>query len=167
MGVGKVVLGIGIGTVAMDLLFRAAFGYDVWLRYTRAMASHAEFMHWRPGLANVARAAAYGYTEFLFYFGAALVVLCVSGFVRTVRHAAAGRMEPLDRLGLVVFALFLLLGVTSRTHHETARLWAFLSPVLCILVVREVRLHWRRGAERGLMFVVLLQLVTCLLVWRY
>ena len=79
------------------------------------------------------------------WIGVVLLAFYLAGTIRNGRGAASGAwQEPNFRLVVLVLAQLVVVAVTGLLQAETARVWNFLLPLLCLPIGLELR-TWRRG----------------------
>ncbi|MBI5473881.1 MAG: hypothetical protein HY961_16205 [Ignavibacteriae bacterium] len=159
--------GVGVSDIVMRLLL----DYDIVTRFINASQHHAMSKGWEGGLALVATAGLTNVVEFAVWIGLPVSLLFVVAAVSSAKRIlSVKRIESETGFALSLVAVFLLLLVFGRTKAETARLWMFLIPFICVVASgvihkREVLLATRWPVFMSL--VVALEIVTTCLTLRF
>lgn len=155
---------LAAGVVLADVAFRLLLDYDIVARFRGAAANHARWIN-KERLAAGDRSGAYwaalNTIEFAVWLGLPLVVLGALSVSAAVN--AARRRRPVAGAGALALALAAVLGALAwagGTKGETARLWLFLVPVVCLLAAHQLATRWGAIKPRLIWAVVLLQLGT-------
>ena len=151
-------LGMFAGFALPALWTRTYAGYDMVLRYERAMAHDAQWKHWNPALDRVLHFTALDLLEFAYWLGPALAV---AALVDIVRQAAGLRWTrtSLQRAALPValLASLVAMAVLGKTEGEVVRLWLFMVPLALIVSVRGFAYLGQQRWRHVLVAVVALQ----------
>lgn len=147
----RTLLHAGVALIACDLVARAGFSYEMFVRYRAARQAALAWRGWDDSLDTLLRASLTNLVEFSIWTGLALAlaIVCVSAifFERITQQA---RMKPALWLGPVLSFTILALLLLTKTKTESSRLWLFLVPFCCIctawLVQQDdlVRTRWLR-----------------------
>ncbi len=148
------------GFIVLDVIFRLVFGYNIVLRYKKALTFHQEWLHWNPSLWKTLHFANINVLEFFFWTGCAVSLLALFCFFRSIRVEDFRRTEPIAGLVWVLVGMLILLALFGKTEGETARLWLFLVPFCCIAAAYEIRMRFTANWRVVTAFVVVLQFVT-------
>jgi len=146
--------------VAVDLLFRLSFHYDMLTRYRGAVAFQTSWNQWRWNLYHVLGAPMLNLTELAVWTGFPIILLGAACIVRSGRRLAGRHFRPMAFLPASWALVVVLLAALGRNKGEVSRLWMFMLPYLCLFAAHE--LSSRFGRRRPWVFwtVVALQLVT-------
>ena len=127
------ILYLGVGLIACDLVARAGFSYELFVRYGAARDAALAWRGWDDTLDTLLRASLTNLVEFSIWAGLALAlaIVCTSAIsfdqiLNRVRTKPALWLGPV--LSLTILALLLL----TKTKAESSRLWLFLVPFCCI-----------------------------------
>ncbi|HEX6269674.1 MAG TPA: hypothetical protein VFZ43_05535 [Anaerolineales bacterium] len=161
---------IALGAVTSDILARLLLNYDFYIRYTDAIRHHTKWQDWQGGLGNFLRASLTAATEFFVYLGIPLAILLFAALGLAIHQVLILRKAdtaPLLSLALAgTFGLILLFG---KTDSESARLWMFLIPFICLIAARLI--HERAWTARSkilfVFYILLLELGTVYFTVRH
>jgi hypothetical protein len=132
-------LGVALGLFLTGALFYAGFGYDPFLRYSKALAVHRSVKLLEPGLLQVFLAVVQNNLEFVFWVGAPIFLLALSSWLRSGMRLLKERLRDIDLVAISFFVTYLLLNLFGQTRGEVGRLWIFLAPVFVLLAFNEVK----------------------------
>lgn len=132
--------------------------YDVWARFTSALAYHQAWRPWPESPLAWPYFGSLNLLEFIVWLGVPLAVLWILQVAAGLRVGWSSPRKAVEVL--VLPAVVLLLAFGTRTQGEVARLWIFLVPLVCLAAARHLE-----SREKGLAFwlfrvTVVLQLVT-------
>jgi hypothetical protein len=131
--------GVAIGVFLTGVLFYAGFGYDPFLRYSKALAVHRSVKLLKPGLQQVFLAVVQNNLEFVFWVGAPIFLLALSSWLRAGMRLLKERMRDIDLVAISFFVTYLLLNLFGQTRGEVGRLWIFLVPGFVLLAINELK----------------------------
>ena len=142
-------------------MFRLQFHYDIFLRYQQAMVTHSSWKDWTPDPVRTVYFGLLNLLEFALWVGVPLAAGAFLGTVRSVQNIRLGKRITTEMLMAPLLACALLgLAFFSMTKGETARLWLFLVPCLCLVVAHHL-LQSKQDHRRWLIrLVILLQFGT-------
>lgn len=129
----RLALGLLVGLVASDLLFRLAFDYDIALRYRNAMAHHLGWKGWKWSVSGVLYIGFLNTLEYAVWLGLPLAIFAFSRAARSLWEFARERFEPASALSTGLLVVFFALAFFARTKGEVSRLWLFLVPFVCLV----------------------------------
>ncbi|MCP5021274.1 MAG: hypothetical protein GY930_05820 [bacterium] len=163
----KSLLAIGLGALALDVLFRVFLGYDAPLRNQNALAHHAQWKQWTSALKPTLYFAALALTEFSVWVGVPVALLAGYQVRPLLRPGFWSRVHSsravLIGFGPVLFSLITILALLGKTKGEVARLWLFLMPLACMAA--SITLTERYASRRWATWLVFaLQWITVLLI---
>ena len=147
-----------LGVIASDILARIILRYDIFLRYTNAMQFHVKWKEWEGGAANTLRAGLTATTEFFTWMGLPLTVLFFIAIGYSLHQIFINRKADTSSLFTLALALtFDLLLLFGKTKAETARLWLFLVPFVCLSAARLIQeFDWTRKSKIAFLAYILL-----------
>jgi hypothetical protein len=159
------------GGIFSGSLMRYLVNYDVFTRFVNASEYHAKWKGWDSGLETLVNAGLTNVVEFAVWLGLPLSILfVVMAFFAICRILKKRKVSLFTGLTLALVLTFILLILFGRTKAETARLWIFLIPYICILVApylidkKNPSGIWRFVP---LWIVVLLEFITTILTLRF
>jgi hypothetical protein len=121
------------GAVMADMLARLIIRYDIYLRYTNAMKHHLSWKGWENTLQTFVNANITNILEYVLWIGIPISLLFLfEGRNSMARFLTERRMDSRSIFAAVLAGVFLLLLLVGKTKAETARLWVFLLPFVCI-----------------------------------
>lgn len=141
---------VAAGLIVPSLVLWMAFDYNPLVRWREALAFHAA---WRraPAIVSLLDGSS-SIAEFIDWTGVPICLLALAVFWigRAERGTAARNLSaPHVALMASLVPVIAYLAFLSRTRAETARLWIFLMPVMCLVAARtlsEVRTTHRYAA---------------------
>ena len=161
MSIAKCALALVAGLLLTAILFKALFGYDVLVRYQHAMAHHVAWKGWDGKVRTVIYCAFIDSIEYILWLGLPLALLLLCNWVRSATQTAKGCLSAHFCLSIGLLAVFVALAFFGKTKGETARLWLFLVPYICLLVSDEIYARFRPRWRAWIVFLVIgLQFVT-------
>lgn len=155
------------GFLAALVLFRIALQYDMITRFSAAIAAHEDIKSWMPGIENVITFAFVNYVEFAFGVGIALTIVFLDQLGSTAIDLTHKEMNSVGLLATVLVTILLALGILGKVKAETARLWLYLVPVVCVVVAGRLLRRFPTSPVAALLLIISLQLVTTVLLKRY
>ncbi len=142
----RVLLGVGLGILACDVLFRVVLDYDIVERFGNAMKYHMAWKGWDPALKYTVYYAGLNLLEFVLWVGIPISILaCVSFHGSVAQYLAQRRLSLASLQPLVFWGTLLLIAFFGRTKGEVARLWLFMVPYMCMLAAYAIS---KSGKER-------------------
>lgn len=127
---------VGIGITG--LCFFYLFNYDIFLRYSNAMAFHQAWKRWENTFQNITVSAGVNILEFILWLGLPVFVLAVNRCRKAIPAIRKQTGGDGNWIVLTLFAVFLFIAFIGKTRGEVARLWLFLVPFFCIGAAREI-----------------------------
>lgn len=149
--------GVAVGLAAALLLGWLVLHYDIVARFAAAVAYHQNWRPWPESLLAWPYFGGLNLLEFGVWLGAPLAVLWAA-------RVAGGVGRRIPARELVLPATVLLLAFGARTQGETARLWLFLVPLVCLAVARGLDELGPVVGARLFLLTAALQLVTVLVI---
>jgi hypothetical protein len=151
------------GFILADVAFRLVFDYDIIARYRHAVAFHFASKYWKPRAEYILYFPFLSALEYAVWLGVPIVVFVFSALGHALRDIAQRQVRMPSVLAVAVFGVLVGLALFSRTGPESARIWMFLVPFVC-LVVGEMVTRVPSQAGRLVPLVLVLQGVTVLLI---
>lgn len=145
---------IVLGIVAAGLLAYFFLNYDIFLRYSGAMAHHIQWRGWDNSLETYLKAGITNIVEFSVWVGFPIVIL----FLLNVLSLFYGKKQDLSfNFNAIIVLIFLYLLIFGKTKAEAARLWLFLVPFICISVAHYLHKQgWLLGYKKIFVIGILL-----------
>ncbi|HEY43818.1 MAG TPA: hypothetical protein G4O11_07535 [Anaerolineae bacterium] len=131
--------GVAISVILTGVLFYIGFGYDPFLRYSKALAVHRSVKLLQPDLQQVFLAVVQNNLEFVFWVGAPIFLLAISRWLRAGMRLLKERMRDIDLVAISFFVTYFLLNLLGQTRGEVGRLWIFLVPGFILLAIDELK----------------------------
>ena len=160
---------IMIAGLLSNILAYSILNYNIVDRYTKAINHHLHWKVWENRLGTYLRAGITDMAEFSVWFGLPLTILfficiCVSIHQFIVRNPNVASFYNAALVGIFVFLL-----VFGRTKAETARLWLFLVPFICISVANFInQQNWTSRSKIAFtIMILLLEIGTTYFTLRY
>ncbi len=162
-------LGMLAGFLAMLLLFRLILNYDILLRYQTAMANHRRAKDFVLGGEQLLQAIYLNNTEMLTWSGFSISLLFLLGSARSALNWVRRCPGRFDALTGAFWITYLGMNLLGQTSGEVQRLWLFLLPaaVLFAGIETETLFSGKRAQLAAVLLVVLLQMITVFLTFRY
>ena len=159
-----------LGIAASDILARLVLGYDIYVRYADAIKHHIKWKEWQYGFGNLLRAGLTASTEFFVWLGIPLTILLFVAIGLALYQTLIRRTADTTSLfSLALFGTFILLLLFGKTRAESARLWLFLVPFVCLIAANFI--HQRAWTARSKIFfavyILLLEFGTVYLILRH
>ena len=128
-----------IGTALTHLLISFTLNYDIVFRYNRAIEHHLSWKDWENTLGTYLRAGITDGAEFSVWVGLPLILLFVASVGVSLHQFLIRKPSFFSYYILALAGIFVVLLVIGKTKAETARLWLFLVPFLCLSAASFVR----------------------------
>lgn len=128
----KSIGGIAIGWILADRLAAIALNYDIFLRYKLAIEHHANWKAWENTLGTILRFGLTNIAEFSAWIGLPLVILFFACLGVAVYQSINRKFGASSVYTAALTGIFIFLLAFGKTKGETARLWLFLVPFICI-----------------------------------
>jgi hypothetical protein len=160
----------GLGILASDILARLVLGYNIYIRYSDAIKHHIKWKGWEGGFGNLLRAGITASTEFFVWLGIPLTILFFVtiglAFYQILIRCKTDTNSLFSLTFLGTFSLLLLFG---KTKSESARLWLFLVPFICIAIAGFIkeRAWTARSKIFFVAYILLLELATVYFTMRH
>lgn len=130
-----ILLGAGLSHMLVSL----TLNYDIAFRYNRAIEHHLNWKDWENTLGTYLRAGITDGVEFSVWVGLPLILLFIVSVGVSLHQILIRKPVFSSYYSLVLTGIFLVLLVIGKTKAETARLWLFLVPFLCLSVAGFIR----------------------------
>jgi hypothetical protein len=158
------------GVLASDALARLVIHYDIYLRYTRAMEHHLSWKGWENTLQTFMNANTTNIIEYITWIGMPISLMLFFAAYRSLKKVFIDR-KPDSRsiFNSILTGVFFLLLLIGKTKAETARLWMFLLPVVCITSAGHLDYmnNTPRVRQAMVFLVLLLEFGTTYFILRY
>lgn len=154
----KSIGGIAAGWALADRLAAATLNYNIFLRYKLAIEHHANWKAWENNLGAILRYGLTDIAEFSAWISLPLAILFF-GCLSVAVHQFVNRKfnsSSVYTAGLTGIFIFLL--AFGKTKGETARLWLFLVPFICISAANFIQTRGWSSRNKLLLFIMLLLL---------
>ncbi len=139
-----------------DILARALLNYDILLRYTNALRHHAEWKSWENNLDTLLKSSVTNSIEFSVWIGIPLTVILAAAAIHAFRQLAVKREPNTSAIfPALLFGIFFYLLAFGKTKAETARLWIFLIPPICIIAADFINPKTSGGKNQKLLLLLL------------
>ncbi len=159
------------GALICLALMQTIFNYDIYTRYTHAMQHHLSWKGWENTLQVFLDANTTNLIEYATWISLPVSLIFVYGSIKSLykicRHKKTYPIIIFN--GVLIFAFILLLFI-GKTKAETARLWLFLLPYICIVVaytIKNMRSTFTDKNKFILIYILLLELISTSLILRY
>lgn len=150
-----------LGFLALHLIFSYWLDYDFLVRYHQATQFHFGFKGWEGGLGLTLHFALLNIIEFFVWVGMPIVVLMIAGGLGAGINSLTNRKVSLaNSLALVLPLTLVLIALIGKTKAETARLWLFLVPLMCLVAAHTFIKKWGPDAKISMAALILLQMGT-------
>jgi hypothetical protein len=159
-----------LGIIASDILARLVLGYNIYIRYADAIKHHIKWKEWEGGFGNLLRAGLTASTEFFVWLGIPLTILLfVAIGLALYQTLICCTADSTSLFSLALFGTFILLLLFGKTRVESARLWLFLVPFICIAAAHFI--HERAWTAKSkilfVIYILLLELGTVYFILRH
>jgi hypothetical protein len=145
-----------LGAALTHLLISFTLNYDIIFRYNRAIEHHLAWKDWENTLGTYLRAGITDAVEFSVWVGLPLILLFVVAVGVSVHQILIRKPTFFSYYSLVLAGIFVVLLVIGKTKAETARLWLFLVPFLCLSVASFIRQQNWTSRHTNLFIVLIL-----------
>jgi hypothetical protein len=153
----KLVGAIALGAILSDVAARLFLHYDILARYLHAYAYHTQWKNWDGTPGTIFAAGVTNMVEFVVWLGVPLGVLLGGAVCHAFqRLLTRTTLAPRSILALAFSAVLVLLFLFGRTKSETARLWIFLVPLICVIAAGFVPEKNGRGVRRAVFVLLVL-----------
>jgi hypothetical protein len=164
--VGLVAVGFA-GFLVSLLLLRFALNYDIVARYAAASAAHIDIKSWMPGLAQIVTFAFVDQVELACGMGVAAALVFYDQVASTAVDFTRKRTDAVGYLTAALVLVMLGLAVVGKVKAESARLWLFLVPVICLLVTQRIIRRFGPNPRAVLILILILQYASTLALKRF
>jgi hypothetical protein len=150
--------GIASGWIFADRLAAIFLNYDIFLRYKLAIEHHENWKAWENTLGTVLRFGLTDIAEFSAWIGLPAALLCFVCVGVAVHQMINRRVDTSSIYTAALTGVFIFLLAFGKTKGETARLWLFLVPFLCIGAANFIQTQGWLNRSKNLFFVTALLL---------
>ncbi len=160
---------IGVGAILTHLLATFTLNYNLVLRYNRAIEHHLNWKAWENTLGTYLRAGITDGAEFSVWVGLPLMILFIVGIGVSLHQVLIRKPVFFSYFTLALAGIFVVLLVVGKTKAETARLWIFLIPFLCLNAAGFIRQQdWTsKYSNLFIALIVLLEMGTTYFTLHY
>lgn len=146
-----------LGGIFLHAIAAIFLKYDIATRYTNAWTNHLNWKAWENNLETYISAGITNTIEFSVWIGLPLTVLFLTSFYSSLRRFLIRKIDASTLLNMVLVGIFIFLLVFGKTKAETARLWLFLVPFICISVSNFInQQNWSNRGKFLFMALILL-----------
>ncbi len=149
-----------LGLVVADLAFRIVLDYNIHVRFVEAMKFHASWREWENTPRNIIHCGILNTLEFALLAGVPLCGFALYGMLHSTEKSLGGEWNELHSLALALACVFAALLLFGKTKGESARLWLFLTPCVCIMGAYAIASRYARAKHWLIPVVVILQFIT-------
>lgn len=165
-----------IGLGLMYILFSQFLNYNIILRYYRAMEYHFAWNHWVNAPKYILYFAWFNTMEYLCGIGIALsyfFAFSISNYAKRINRVKnivkanklkIGRIFEVKDLVKIttsfILITYIILAFFGKTKAETARLWLFLTPFICLITADYIINHFKKDYKSAITIILILQLIT-------
>ena len=161
-------IGAGIvGFLVALVVFRFLLHYDMFTRYSSAIAAHEDIKAWMPGIRNVIAFGSTSSVEFACGIGIALTVVFLDHLAATTVALGQGKTDAAGYLTVAIIIVWLGLVALGKVKSESARLWLFLLPVVALAASAWLVKRFPANPRIIVLFVFTLQIITALELKRF
>jgi hypothetical protein len=157
-----------IGFALPWLILYIAFDYNHYFRYAQALAKHHNTKGWEGTWQVFREANTTNVVEYCVWIGLPLATCFIYGLLTSWQFFNKHRLYFLLTLSLLAsLALIIMFG---KTKSETARLWMYLNPYVCLIAAVAIDSLTKRSnyVRKGfIIFIALSQYVVNVLILRY
>ncbi len=164
------------GIILMHLAFELLLNYNFIDRYQQAIQFHWQWKHWVNTPKYILYFAGINYLDFGMGLGLSAISIYFLSVINTsftliqktfsklkVKFSVSNYITNLSKYemySLLTILTFIFLGLLGKTKSETARLWLFLMPLVCILIIKYLDLKFQEKAKPLILLLIALQLLT-------
>jgi len=145
------------GMIITGFLFRIIFGYQILIRYQKAIAYHVRWKGWISNFDNITHFAKLNMLEFIVWLGFPIAILTIYCIYRSFRQIFKRNMDACSIISLMLFLILMILDFFGMTMGEVARIWLFLVPVICIVAGSCLETRFRENRELLVPLIIILQ----------
>lgn len=164
----KLISLFAIGFALPLLALFLAFDYNFYTRYVEALARHHNTKGWEGTWQVFRDANTTNVIEYYIWIGIPLATCFIYGLLSSWRFFRANRLYFLLTISLLAsMALIIMFG---KTKSETARLWMYLNPYVCLVAAMAINSLSQKKelVHKGfVIFIVLAQFFVDVVLLRY
>ena len=164
----KLSICIGSGFICLLLLFLWIFDYNHIDRYINATAHHVSAKGWDKTFKTFFLASNTNLIEYSLWIGLPLAMMAIYSF-KNISLFNLKDQTVFTATCTAVFCVIVALLLFGKTKAETARLWMFLTPYLCLLAAKSLKdlASSDRAFAALTMFIAMSQFVASYLLLKY
>jgi len=160
----KIIVSMMVGFFIFYLIFIIIFQYDFFKRFENAFEYHQTWKAWKTTFKRVAYFSFLNYLEFACWIGFPVFIIFILNSILSIKKVIKKSISKLDLLSLSLLIVFVLLALFGNTRAETARLWLFFVPLICMFVISELKKRFPNKFVEVLQYILFLQLITALFI---
>ena len=158
--------GIAVGLVIGYGFFNLVLNYDVFIRFSNAMAHHTTLKEYESGLQQILAALKLNNLEIAAWIGFPMALFVVSRIFSTVKSYISRNISRADIFSAAMIVMYIFLNIVGRTRGEVGRLWIFLIPAFAVMVSQEISCLFNKRKKGVLLTVALLQMITTMMTFK-
>jgi hypothetical protein len=160
---------IGMGVLLSNACAYVFTNYDILTRYHEALNHHLLWKGWENNLGTYWSAGVTDVIEFSVWIGMPLTILFLACIGLSFRKITIGKSDIFSLYNGLIAAIFLFMLAFGKTKAETARLWLFLVPFICLSVAKFIaeRPWSKRDQTLFTCLILLLEIGTTFLTLHY
>lgn len=154
-------IAFALGFAAIDLIMRIFLQYDIVRRYYGASTYHESWKGWEGGINLLLEASLTNTVEFLVWISIPIGAASMIGIAYCLhRTRMTKKIDLRTCLSIAIVAIVIALLLFGHTKAETARLWMFLIPYLCIIAIAGTRSALFSSLSQKRIYIVFLLVLT-------
>ena len=163
-----VVQGVGIvaGLFISYVIFKLALNYDVFIRFSNAMAHHTSLKEYESGFQQILAALKLNNMEIAAWIGFPVALFVISRLLSTVKSYINRNVSRADIFSAAMIVMYIVLNIAGKTRGEVGRLWIFLVPAFVIMASQEISCLFDKRKNGVLLTVALLQMITTMMIFK-
>jgi hypothetical protein len=160
---------IFLGGILLHALAVVFLNYDIATHYANAWANHLAWKGWEDNLETFIVFGLINLIEFSVWIGLPLTLLFLAGLHDSTQRLLTRRPAASVFLNLILAGIFIFLLIFGKTKAETARLWLFLIPFICISAASFISQWNGSGREKTILMIatLLLEMGTTYFIVHY
>ncbi|MFP4527164.1 MAG: hypothetical protein ACLFQX_01325 [Candidatus Kapaibacterium sp.] len=149
------------GFIIADVLFRYFLDYDIFERYRSAIQYHAQWRDWNADTLRTLYFGALGIVEYIVWIGIPISIIYVVGLKESLMNIYHKRtLSDLGILSTTLAIVIMIIALAGKSKGESARLWMFLIPYICMVVAVFIVRKFRSNSRMIITLIILLQFIT-------
>ncbi len=148
------------------ILFHFALNYEVFLRYTNAIARHKDIKSYQSGIEQILQSVLLNNADYASSVGFPIIILAIVHSIRTLIAFPTKCTNALDILTLAFVVTYTALLVAGQTRGEVGRLWIFMNPLIALFATKVILKFFKKPVY-NIPFVVTLELITAFFIYKF